>query len=187
MAKPERTIFRVKALEHYLQGREKTILPRFVKPPVILCLWALLILLIVTGWLVWWGEIPAYASGTGVVVSSSAQQQQTFQGASVVVFLPPAQLPLLHQGQPVQIYVDAGKQPVRGTVAVVEPGIVSPLEARTRFQLDDGSRPIITHPSAIILVQAQALQAETYAGSIVPVQVQIGQQRLIMPLVIASK
>ena len=39
MPQEQRPLFREHALQHYLQKREKDILPHFVSPPIFVCAW----------------------------------------------------------------------------------------------------------------------------------------------------
>ncbi|MBV9690195.1 MAG: hypothetical protein JO202_10860 [Ktedonobacteraceae bacterium] len=47
MTTSPRPIFRDRAIKHYLQGRQKDVLPHLIAPPIFLLLWMLLILLLV--------------------------------------------------------------------------------------------------------------------------------------------
>ena len=49
MTMRQRSIFRSEALHHYMQGREKTVLPRYVAPPTFAFMWGLLSLLLISG------------------------------------------------------------------------------------------------------------------------------------------
>jgi hypothetical protein len=54
MSQSQRPLFREHAMQHYLQKREKDILPHFVSPPVFVCAWILLSLAVAVGLLVAW-------------------------------------------------------------------------------------------------------------------------------------
>src|SRR5689334_7089767 len=98
MALPRRTIFREKALQHYLNSQEEMVLPRFILPPVMLVLWCLLILLLVSTGLTWFYRIPIFLTTTGEVSTRTAQNHQ----ADIVLVIPANRLPELHAGLPVQ-------------------------------------------------------------------------------------
>lgn len=63
-------LFRAQALRHYVRGREKTVLPRLVAPPVFLCLWLLLGLLLLTTALAWHIQMPRYTRALGALLQS---------------------------------------------------------------------------------------------------------------------
>lgn len=52
MSPQRRSIFRQRAIQHYIQKREKDILPHFVSPLVLLWLWLLLFQLTLIGLLI---------------------------------------------------------------------------------------------------------------------------------------
>jgi hypothetical protein len=66
----KRVIFRPEALQRYMQGREKTVLPRYVAPPVFALMWALLGLLLITGLIVGL----AYAGMATAVVETGSER-----------------------------------------------------------------------------------------------------------------
>ena len=45
MGETQRSIFRARAMQHYLHRQERDILPRLVSPPLFLFLWIVLVLL----------------------------------------------------------------------------------------------------------------------------------------------
>ncbi len=67
-------LFRSNAMKHYMQGREKHTVPRFISLPTMVLLWALLALFLVAGVLVWGEQVPRYATTQGIVVVESATQ-----------------------------------------------------------------------------------------------------------------
>src|SRR2546430_6191565 len=124
-------LFRRQALEHYVQSRERTILPRLVRPPVFLLLWILLILATFALMVAWLGRIPLYISGSGIVIVQAVQQNgQAVPTAMALVFVPvaPAHPVSIRAGAPVQLQVGTQGQPFAAAVEVVEPAILSPDE-----------------------------------------------------------
>src|SRR5436305_8889189 len=83
-----RSIFRNKAVEHYLQSREKTILPLFVAPPVFAFYWLLLGIFLMSGLVAWFGQVPLYASGTGLISAQSTSVNQDNKQVTALIFLP---------------------------------------------------------------------------------------------------
>src|SRR5947209_2941526 len=82
-----RSIFRSKAVEHYLQSREKTILPLFVAPPVFAFYWLLLGIFLMSGLIAWFGQVPLYASGSGLISAQSTSVNQDNEQTTVLIFL----------------------------------------------------------------------------------------------------
>lgn len=84
MGQPRRQLFRESALKHYMQKREKDVLPRLISTPMFVGLWVLLFVFIGVGVLVSFGEVAVFANGPGVVLiqNKSAQQGQGTQQSS---------------------------------------------------------------------------------------------------------
>jgi hypothetical protein len=151
-----------------------------VSPRTFLILWLLLAVLVaavVAGWFV---RTPVYAAGPATVVT-----QQAGDGGgdvSVVAFLPAAQLAHLKAGQTIFLVLDGGAA-MRRAVQTVEPTVLSPTEARTRFGLDAQAASALTGPVAVALVDAASfpsdLPASAYAGSVFRARVELGTRRLI--------
>ncbi len=81
-------LFRAQALQHYARGREKTVLPRFVALPVLLCLWLLLGLLLLTTALAWRIQAQRYARAEGALLSSPGGQQHATDEVQAILFVP---------------------------------------------------------------------------------------------------
>lgn len=180
MTASERTIFRHKALQQYEQSRNKTVLPRYVSPPVFVCLWILLGLLIIAGVAAWLGQVPTYVAGSGVVLDPGSTTQQGGNEAVAVVFVPATASLTLRPGLPVQLQIGSTGPQVASTITTVEPGIVSPNEARDRYALGGVASAVITQPSVVVTARlGPSIQAQAYAGSIVSAQVQVGTRSVL--------
>src|SRR5690348_13341647 len=127
--RPGSSIFRSEALEHYIQSREKSVLPHIARPPVLLGLWVLLGLCMAALVLAYFGQVPVYISGSGVVLEREAV---------VVVFLPTTPTHPLHirAGAPVLLQITP-IQTIKSTIDRVETGVFSPADARKRYGLGD--------------------------------------------------
>src|SRR5258708_29757281 len=97
------SIFRKEAVEKYLQNREKTILPRFVAPPVFLFCWCLLAIFLCIGLLTWFGEVPVYVAGEGVVLNAALPSSWDSTGARALIFVPYISSLHLHTGHRVPL------------------------------------------------------------------------------------
>ena len=159
------SIFREEALQRYIRNKEKAILPRFATPPIILLLWCLLAILLAAGVVAWFGRVPVYATGDGVVPET---------GSSTRIFLPYSFSLALHPGESVQMQIGNSDTQVTGTVTDASTQQLSPSLIRQRYQVQVGA------PAVVITVRFGAgFSVRTYAGSIITAQVQTGSRRLI--------
>ena len=183
MAQAKRPIFRKSAWQHYVQRRERTELPRYITPPVFALFWLLLGLLLMSGSVAWWSEIPVYTTGPAILRdngTSSALHINGQQGVIAVVFLPAARLLTLHPGLPVHLQIGTAGLQATGTVVQIESGVLSPQQARQRYGLDSSEGLSITQPSSVLIASISSLlPTQIYTGSIVTARVQTGSQRLL--------
>jgi hypothetical protein len=175
MSVPNHPIFRENAVKHYMQSRDTDTLPRFISLPVALFLWILLGLLLVVGGLAWYEQVPTYASGNGVVLSSKYAPPYAHQEAVAVAFFAVGLANHLHVGQTVSVRFASSTQSLKGTVLAVNP-VVSPDAAVRRYGLDAS---LITQPSAVMLIKLDNISPVLYAGSTLTVNVRIGSRRII--------
>jgi hypothetical protein len=176
MAPPisKRSIFRDRALQKYTQGREKSVLPRIVAPPVFVLCWILLMVLMAAGLVAWQGQIPLYISGSGVILTNAILPSQGSDEALAVVILPASEFGHIHSGLSVQIHIGQSGPELTHTVDYVNPGILSPSEVRQRYALD------ATDPALVIITRlGPEISRRLYAGSAVQAQVLVGTQRLL--------
>jgi hypothetical protein len=175
MVNNKRPIFRSKAMQHYARSMEKDVLPRTATPPVFIFLWILLALLIAAAVIAWLGQVPVFVTGSGII-----EPEQGSSNAVAVGFLPANYLSKVQAGQPVQLQIASTGQEMSGAIEHVEPGIISPAQARQQYNLGDASSLVVPGPSVAVTVKFNSsIQASTYAGSIVHVQAQIGTERIL--------
>ena len=181
MAVSKRNIFRKKALQHYSESRQKEVLPRLVSPPVFAFFWILLVLLMVAGITAWLVRVPTYVVASGIVLDHPlTQSSQGSDAAVVVVFLPASRSAHVQAGQPILLQIGSTGTQFSSRVDRVEPGILSPSQARQRYGLDSATAQVITGPSLALTVSlGPAFPAQQYAGSIVSAQLQVGTQRVL--------
>lgn len=154
-------IFREKAMQNYLRGRDRVVLPSFVAPPVFLLFWSLLFIFMSAGVVAWLGQVPLYVDGTGVLLKTHA-----------VVFIPRTSALRIQVGQPVQMQL--GENEFSGIVAVIDPHLFSPAEVRKQFMFG------ITEPAQAVTVSfGSHLVTHLYDGSSVSARVQVGSRRLL--------
>lgn len=170
------SIFRKQAVEKYLQNREKTILPRFVAPPVFLFCWCLLAIFLCAGLLTWFGEVPVYVTGEGMVLNQAVRGSGDSPRA--LIFVPYSSTLRLLAGQRVQLQLAGQASQLTSTVQTVDRTLLSPQEVRQRYQF------VISQPSVAITVDlGSGFSARVYAGSVVLAQVEVGSRRLLSLLV----
>jgi hypothetical protein len=171
-----RSIFRREALRHFIEGREKSVLPRFIRPRTFLCLWILLGLLMLAAVLAWTARVPVYASGLAVVTKTEGQ-------VNLVVLVPAESFEKLRVGQVVWVRWPAAREPVRTVLTHVEPEIQSPALVRKRFGLSSetvsGAVAVATASPEGVLDTTGDLPPETRLGSTVSVDVEIGSRRAL--------
>ena len=189
MAEPKRPIFRVDALRRYEQSREEPVLPRLVSPRTFIYLWSLLGLLVVSGFLAWFAQVPMYTSGSAVVVDGRGKTPSIGNEVLVVAFVPPEHLWRLRAGQTLFLQFDGGGKRIGRSIIAVEPEISSPDGAQSRFALNAGTAPAITQPSAVAIARlaplSAGLPAAAYVGSVYRAEIEIGSRRVIslLPLI----
>jgi hypothetical protein len=188
MAFSERSIFRESAIKKYLQRQEQGVLLQVVSPPAFALLWIVLLLLLAAGVLAWAVEVPISATGQGVIVEQTADGAATDGGATgqngqevvAALFFSPDQQGSLHQGQSVAMNVGLASSSLTGSIARVETDVISPNEARQRFNLQGTLAQVVTGPSVLVLVNIGSVSsAHSYVGSLCAAQVRIGSQRVL--------
>jgi len=162
-----------------MQAKAQTVLPRFIAPPVPLCLWLLLSCLLAVSVLAWLTRVPVYRNGVATVANEE----------TIVAFFPPESKSEMKAGQHLSLKLDPVGPPVVRTIATIEPGILSPAEARKKFNLDNTATRSYEFPAAVAIARLgnpnEQLPASAYEGAVVEAQLEVGSQRLIalLPLV----
>jgi hypothetical protein len=178
MPPSQRPVFREYALQHYLQKREKDILPHFVSPPVFICIWILFCLIVVGGFFAATQKLPIQVTGLGIMLAPG-QKGASSTGGTVLLFLSPSNAGKVHVGQRSQLQIGQAGPSYSSTIAQVEPGLFSPNDIYKRYGLNCSTMPIITEPSVVVHIRlASLVSSHLYAGSLVTAQVQIGTQSI---------
>ncbi len=168
-------LFRQQALEYYLQSREKAILPRIAKPSAFLLLWILLGLASAALMLAWFGRVPVYVAGAGVVTERTyIHNGVPIHQALALIFVPlvPAHPLSLHAGTAIQLQIGTRAGSFTTIVDAVEPGILSPAEIQRRYA--PGNTVLISGPSIVISAKlSPPFTSQIYTGSFVHAQIQV--------------
>lgn len=164
-------IFRDKALQKYRESREKTVLPRFVAPPVFFFFWIILIIFCGAGLLVWLGQVPAYVTGSGVVLDPASSLTSGSREAVAIIFVPYNSSVHLRPGQPVQVQLVSTGVQILSAITAVEPQILSPSDVRQSYSL------VTTTPSLVVMVAlGSQFSGSVYAESPVQAQIEVGSR-----------
>lgn len=172
-----------------MQAKAATVLPRFIAPPAPLCLWLLLSFLITASVLAFWARVPVYRNGLATVVDANGRDQDLNDNELIVAFFPPETQPEMRTGQHLSLKLDAAGPPLVRTIAVIEPGILSPAAARRKFNLDYATARSYGGPAVVAIARlgkpSDKLPASAYQGIVVEARVEIGSQRVLalLPLV----
>lgn len=176
-----RSIFRHRAVKHYLEGREGEVLPRFVSPKNFSLLWVVFVVLVggvAAGACL--TKIPLYAPGTAVVAEGESKEDP-----SVVVFLPPEYTEELKQGEKQKLLLRLGSDSQRRSLAVnsVLPKLVSPEEAGNRFDLSGAQRRALKGQTVAAVAPLNELPQRqndfSYSGKVYQAEVEVGSQRTV--------
>jgi hypothetical protein len=179
MPQSQRPLFREPAWQHYLQKREKDILPHFVSPPTFICIWIMLCLAVAVGLFAGTQQVPVLVDGVGLVLTQE-QNGAGGKGGTALVFLPASEAKLVHVGDPSQIQVGLTGPSYSSTIVQVEPGLLSPNDIYKQYGVVCSTMLTITEPSVVVHVGlVPSLSSHLYAGSPVRAQVQIGSQHLL--------
>ena len=179
MPTSDRPIFRASAIKQYMQGRDKDVLPRYVSPPVFIFLWIILGLCLVAGCITWATRIPIYASGVGEIIDQDNQYGYIGSEASAVVFLPPNLLSVVRSGQLVQLQIGSNGPQLHLKIAAVASKVLSPDQARKKYNLDGALALLVTQPSVVVVVRLEHYASDQDLGTILHARVEIGSQRVL--------
>jgi hypothetical protein len=173
-------LFRAQALQQYARSREQTILPRFVTPPVFLCFWLLLGLLLLATTLAWQVQVPLYAGATGALLDAPTSGQPASNGWQALLFVPATPLPELRVGTVFAVQIVLTGESFTGTIAAVLPEVLTPEQAREQYGLTGDLALVITQPSVVVQVVLEpTLPTDAIAGLSLSAQVPVGAQSVL--------
>jgi hypothetical protein len=180
MATVDRSIFRKRAVEKYMQRQEMHSILRLVSPRMFVFLWLMLLLAVAAGTLVWSIQEPIQIQGKGVVVQPKAANGKVGQAIVVLILLPPDQQANFKVGQPVTITIASANITFTSTIQNIEGGVMSPAAVTTQLNLPLQLTQTLSGPSVVAVAPVEPMSlAKTYLGSQCQVQVQIGTQSVL--------
>lgn len=184
-----RSIFRADFVQQYMQGRDRSILPRLIAPRTFVCLWLLIGLLTAGAFLAWFARVPIYTSGPAVIVDGRDYPGSIDDSIALVVFLPPQYRSHLHVGQPLFLDFGSADGRLRRTIIMIEPQLSSPAAVQQRFALRSDDPLSVTRPTIVALARVEPLPSSlppaTFVGSRYQVDVEVGSRRMLalVPLI----
>ncbi len=166
-------IFRSRTLQNYMRNKEKSVLPRFVTPPVFVFSWIILILLIGAGIAVWSDQIPSFIAGSGIILAASSADSQG-DGATAAILLPASTRVYIRPGLPVQLQIGQTGPQLHRTIDTVNQNLLSPGAVHQQYEFT------VADPSLVITVKlGSTISEHLYSGSPVQAQIRIGSQNLL--------
>ena len=183
MVAQRHAIFREKALKHYTEGRKKDVLPNFSSLSAGFFAWVLLATMIATGLVAWYGQVPVFLPGSGIVLGAGAQADAANGQANALAFFAPERAAQLQAGDTAQVQLGAASAPIQATLVQVLPGTTDLATALAHYGLSFGNAPTQSQQVAVALLNLGAhFPAANYAGSPLALQVNVGTQSLFSAL-----
>lgn len=180
--KPEqKSIFREKARQLYLQHKQKLVVLRLVQPKLFPYFWAFLALLLALAFLAWNTQVPVLYSGLGFVLEEAEGGRM-----KILALLPPETQARIAPGQPLTVRERGKRQTPLLVLEIqrVEAEILSPDAIRRTFSLDPAlggqiEGPAVVASSPVDAAAQQRVDFHRYAGSTMSVEVQVGTRRVL--------
>jgi hypothetical protein len=173
-------LFRAQALQEYVRSREKDILPRLVRPPVLLCGWLLLGLLLAATLLAWQAQVAVSVEVAGVIVQETQPAPPGTNQTAALLFVPAASSAHITVGQPIAVQLTGQTEPLRATLGSVVPGVLTPEAARQQYGLAGDLAWVITQPSVVVTITLNSdLPTPALVGRSIHAQIQVGSQSLL--------
>ncbi|GHO99699.1 hypothetical protein KSF_097470 [Reticulibacter mediterranei] len=177
----ERQIFRERALQQYLQKREKEVIPHILSPSLFTCLWIVFSLFVLIALLTLRGQLPKFISSSGVVLTQREGHIGQSDDLVILAFLPVTDPKLFHVGQHVLVRTETNERPFTGTIQRIEESIYSPADIQKRYLQRHNVSLDIVRPSRVAEVKLERpLHLPSYEeGGVVTLQVNVGSQSVL--------
>jgi hypothetical protein len=183
-----RPIFRPEAVRRYTEAREQSVLPKFVSPRIMVALWALVVLLILSGVAVWFTSTPVYASGLAIGVATRNKLANIEEGMAILALLPPEAQPALDKGKTILIQVNAGSKPLKREIVAFEKDASKVNRTLEEFGLENHPAVAKVQPAVVAIVRLEDMPGNVptndYLGTIFRAEMQVGSRRVasLLPL-----
>jgi hypothetical protein len=177
MSSQQPSIYREQALKKYLQRQEQSVLLRLINPPVFLCCWIFLLLLLTGLVLACVIQVPSYTSEQGAIVEQKVNDTNM---AEAIFFVPVGQQIHLHVGQMVTISFGSTNVSLQRPIQQISTNVVGPQEARTQYALQGTAAQVINEPSTTVTIILGPYNANNlYVGSVCNGVAQTGTQNVL--------
>jgi len=183
MQQNRRSIFRSEAVAEYIKNREQAVLPRFITPQIFCYLWGIVGLLMLSGLLAWFIQIPTHTEGTAQVIRGDGELVAT-TGMMIVALFPPDMLERLLLEQTIFIRPATQtsiEQSVSQPIILTEPKVLSPKIIQSRFGLNVST--FTQQPSTVVVAALEQplgnLPESVYEGATYSVMAETGSYRLL--------
>jgi hypothetical protein len=180
----ERPIFRPAALARYRAARNEAELPRFLRPRSFLLFWLLLLLFAALGALAFATRVPVRGAGTAVVLAREGRPELAdVPGDLALVLFVPCEAGALRAGARTFVHFGAGSAPAPTTLATADAALSPPEALRARFALS-GAAALAPSTPAVAAIAAlpplpDGLSPAALAGAVLPVEVELGERRVL--------
>jgi hypothetical protein len=176
----KRQLFRTQALQEYAQGREKEILLRLVRPPVLLCGWLLLGLLFAATLLAWQTRVAVSVEVAGIIAQETWTASTGASQVTGVLFVPASTSRSIPAGQSVMVQLTGQAAPLHATIISVDAAVITPAAARQQYGLSGDLAWVITQPSVVVtFLVSTDLPASALTGRSVVAEVRVGSRTLL--------
>ena len=183
--KSSRPIFRPEAVRRYAEAREQSVLPRFVVPRIMAALWAIVVLLILSGVAVWFTSAPVYVSGPAFVVDTGNKSVNIEEETALLVLLPPEAQRALEEGKTILlIRLNDSSKPLQGKIVTFAKDALEANSILEEFDLDNHPAVAKAQPAAVAIVRLEDMPANDHVGTIFRADMQVGSRRIasLLPL-----
>lgn len=175
MIEGRRQLFRPVAFERYVRGRDRVVLPRYIRPGALTYLWAVLGLVLGAATLAAATPIPERVPGTAIILAPTGDG---LSPTRVVVLIPARYAAEVQPGQTVALRTGRD-QLLTATIDGVSGESLSPSEARQRIGLGADANAASLESSVLAearleLPSGDAPTADLSPGQLIQAQVQIG-------------
>lgn len=168
--------YRERALKHYSQQQQETVLPRLISLRLAVVLWIVLTILLVAVVVSWFGQIPLFTTTSGIVLG----QKTAHEAAGVYIFIPASQVNVVQVGMPVRVHIGTNGPDFTTTVESVTQKVLAPADVRQQFNPGSNSWSVVQEPSIVAKIKTvPALSLKTFAGSVISAQVQVGTRPVL--------
>lgn len=189
-----RSIFRQEALEHYQHIQMPKTLPRFASPLTVFWYWVLFFICIGTVVSLWMINVPVYEQGVGGIRNLTASELKAYGlpvsgnsgQATAIVFFPEQLATTLHNGSSVSVQISGVLLPVQGKVEHIDVAVLTPDQARQRYQLGASVPSSLPQASSVAFISFSSTAIKgNFVGTRVTASYRIGTAA-VLPLLLKT-